>query len=495
MTPFETGEVFHAVCIVPSSALEVAKLAAFDTFFVDGAHMKDSKGETQYDSAQLLTIVMKTSLIEKKKDDIITKNLPLAYSLCLAESTDEYAFLYWTCAVAGFSLNRKDKNICHDRGKAVIAARQQVLPLAASFYCNVHLKRNIQELKGVGKFSDEVNALFFEMTQAMSESEFLAARTKLCAKLPQNGKDYIMELDVNLISAYHFSRENSKSVCFYNTNPVEQENQLNMDARWMKNPLDVFYKLLEIFNKRFVQFQELFDKTNDQGIILKTTRDRVDDIERRKLRSTFRCNVEDAVHEIVQVNTNVSLKVFFTVNMEEHWCSCGKFQERKYPCIHAAAAAGILKITPSDFWNLFDPIHRNSNIKKAFNRSIAIPPRATIPEPERDERLIMTRHFQQVARTQGRPSKNKRKMSRGENLPGRKRASYTSRRETQASGGLLENGNTLPTQERTEPPPPDGDELLSQDDNEGVDEDSSEEATAGFGEDIDDIDLSKESNW
>jgi len=126
MIPFtkDEKETFCSICVVPGPAVTVASFAAFDTFFVDGAHMKNAQFETKWDNAQLLTVEQKSSIVKERE----TKNLPLAMCVCLSESIDEYGFTFWTLETTGFSLNKKSVNILHDRGKAVIAARAAILP-------------------------------------------------------------------------------------------------------------------------------------------------------------------------------------------------------------------------------------------------------------------------------------------------------------------------------------------------------------------------------
>jgi hypothetical protein len=230
MIPFDPAEreIFKSICIVPGPAVAVAYLAAFETYFVDGAHMKDAQGETKFDNAQLLIVEMKSSIVKDEK----TKNLPLAMCVCLSESLDEYAFTYYTLGKAGVNLNKKSVNILHDRGKAVIRSREVILPLADSFCCNQHLIRNVQGLPGVGKFDDALRSAFIAMTAAYNPSDFEQKRTVLLAGLPENAKAYVMELDPSHINAYYFRERTGKAISFLNTNPVEEENQIEVWARW-----------------------------------------------------------------------------------------------------------------------------------------------------------------------------------------------------------------------------------------------------------------------
>ena len=276
MVPVTAGEIFQAICIVPGPAVTVAKLAAFKTFFVDAAHMKDAKGETVHDSAQFVIIEMKTSLMEVATDKdgrrYVTKNLPLAVSICLAESKDEYAFAYYIVARAGFDLNSKEFNIVHDRGKAVIAAKDKAIPQADNFFCDQHVFRNVAALPGVGKL-DNIRADFLAMTKAPTANGFEEARAGLCSKLPANAVEYIMALEPEKINAYWFRRKTGKAISFTNSNPVEMENGRMMSARWAKHPVEALLEMMKTWGSTFADHQQLIRRElagaspNDMPII------------------------------------------------------------------------------------------------------------------------------------------------------------------------------------------------------------------------------------
>jgi hypothetical protein len=416
MVPIEDNEVFESICLVPGPAIKIAQIAAFKTFFVDGAHMKDAKGETSHDNAQLLTVILKSSVVEitPLKKDIITKNVPLAMTLCLSESKDEYAFTFWSIELAGFSLNRSDVTICHDRGKAVIQARKVILHDAFSFFCNVHLLKNVQEIKEVGKLDDETASYFYAMTTALTPGKFNTARASLCERLPDAGKKYIMELEPFLINAYHYSQESGNAASFYNNNPAEQENQRNMLARWMKHPLDAMIEILKTWADTISSQQELVlgESVDALQPIFPATRERAFRAEKLVVASKFDAKVNDKANNVVLIYENKSQNIYLNVKLNERQCDCGKFQERGYPCVHALSASRLLDLKGDQIWNLFSEHHHMKNIREAYGKSIIVPSR-TLFETDAIG-FKSTIHFEQVPLEPGRPSKHKRKLSRGE---------------------------------------------------------------------------------
>ena len=249
---FEPDETFVSFCIAAGPAIEVARLCAFDTFFVDGAHMKAAKGATAMDNAQVLIVEQKSAI-----RDQATKNLPLAITVCLAESMDDYGFTYWTLENAGFSLNRPEVNILHDRGKAVVRAREVMLPRADSFICNQHLIRNVQALSGVGILSEATRQDFLGVTQAVTLKEFDDNFASLLKAPPPNAQEYLKALDKSLYSAYHFEQKTGKAISFMNTNPVEEENQRIMRARWSTHPMEAAQLLIHTWGAAFADHQKL----------------------------------------------------------------------------------------------------------------------------------------------------------------------------------------------------------------------------------------------
>ena len=419
MEPITPGEVFQSLCVVPGPALAVAELAAYKTFFVDGAHMKDAQGETRFDCAQFLVIEAKTSLMERVEKDgtYVSKNLPLLVSICLSESKDEYAFGYWTLARAGLDLNNKEYNILHDRGTAVIAASEKALPQADTFHCDQHLFRNVCALPGIGDLS-KARPAFLAMTKAVTAKTFDQARVDLCAQLPQHAVDYVMAIKKERISAYHFRLHTGKAISFTNTNPVEAENNRLLPARWAKTPIEGFFDLTKICGSTFASHQLLI-KRQLEGItgplpkILPVLKRRALGHYKMTAAAKLGCKLADANSKIVRVTTAASMADTVNVNLAQRTCDCGRYAEDQYPCVHALAAAAFLKYKSLDYFELFAPMFLTENIVAAHTRSILVPSRVNIL-PNSLERIEPSAHFVHTVRGPGRPLANKRIRSTGE---------------------------------------------------------------------------------
>ena len=98
---------------------------------------------------------------------------------------------------------------------------------------------------------------------------------------------------------------------------------------------------------------------------------------------------------------------YYNVNLTEHTCDCGRYQETKYPCVHAIAAASKFDLPSEIFAGLFSPIDKMENIIRAYENSIVVPPNHMVM-PNEVERIEPSLHFEKEFRGPGRPLKNKR---------------------------------------------------------------------------------------
>ena len=408
--------------------MKIASKAAYSTVFVDGAHMKDAQGSSAYDNAQLLIVEMKPSVFETISNQRVTKNLPLGISVCLSESLDNYAFLYWTIGLAGFNLNLPHISVVSDRGRAVISAGEHILPLAAKFFCNVHLWRNlVAEVRE--KLEEKARHLFFNLTMSTSRRAQDTFWDELMKVLPEKGQDYLREIDQATFIANAFRERHGHAVGFYNTNPVEAENNQMMEARWTHSPLHALERCLCEWGERIARIQRIVCRADamrnpdePRDIIFPPLIHLVRQHEAVAMARTWLVEEADAIHKQYRVQTTPNH--FFNVDLLARECDCGLYQERQYPCQHVLAVHLNFDKAPS-FGSMFSPIFRLDNMIEAFNISITVPSRPDCPLSQR-EAIKPPMHFERPPpRTRGRPSKQARRPSVGEHLsaPKRSRAS------------------------------------------------------------------------
>ena len=123
---------------------------------------------------------------------------------------------------------------------------------------------------------------------------------------------------------------------------------------------------------------------------------------------------------------------YYNVNLTEHTCDCGRYQETKYPCVHALAAASKFDLPSEIFAGLFSPIYKMENIIRAYENSIVVPPNHMVM-PNEVERIEPSLHFEKEFRGPGRPLKNKRIKSAGEIGESQTRAVHDFSSSTQES--------------------------------------------------------------
>lgn len=138
----------------------------------------------------------------------------------------------------------------------LLAAVKSYLDKADSFHCNVHIHRNINEITTLKGFE---SAFFYDMTKAATEKQCLEFRNKLIESLKtsdaklsdqENQKriraaEYVERLPLETTCAAFFRKKTNKAVMFYNNNPAELENWVQMPARKCTHMLSSLSQLLE----------------------------------------------------------------------------------------------------------------------------------------------------------------------------------------------------------------------------------------------------------
>jgi hypothetical protein len=185
-----------------------------------------------------------------------------------------------------------------------------------------------------------------------------------------------------------------------------------------KHPMEALIRLLRTWGNTFAEHQKIIaaaDKTfaDRGGLIFSEVWEHALRHEKRIRASKMDVEIVDANHHTARVTYDSSLGLYYNVRLDAHTCDCGRYQERHYPCVHAVAAAAKFKLSSAAFAELFSPIFRIGNIRKAYQTSIVVPSKSMVVANEA-ERLWPTLHFTQEPRGVGRQPKNKRVKSIGE---------------------------------------------------------------------------------
>jgi len=238
-----------------------------------------------------------------------------------------------------------------DREKGMVPSMAEKLPLNELFPCTKHVKGNVSEkLKGVSPEVSEIMALCFSSYQKSecekSWEKLKAQRRDIYDYLTDIGKEKLCFAYANVPKFGHQSNQG-----------VESENNMFMQPRRM--PRLAGMKWMEMYvSDRICQRREFINKW--QQVVcpvvhksLSTSHTHV---------QTYTVNRTTVANEFA-VRTEAQTE--FIVNLRSHTCSCGRFQQLQFPCVHAMSV--LHYINPNNL-QVYDFVH-NCYTKNEWLRS------------------------------------------------------------------------------------------------------------------------------
>ncbi|KAG7361515.1 MULE transposase domain containing protein [Nitzschia inconspicua] len=221
--------------------------------------------------------------------------------------------------------------VISDRQKGLIQALQQVFPDNHHCFCSVHIARNVE--KEVGKkVAKHVHAL--SATFSKRESDELMAKINA---ISARGKKYLKGISANQWRSTAWVDDPTLPPRFgiVTTNMSESVNSMVGDARdgsWLECTNDIVRKMMN----RICSLRE--ENYGREGVV-----DKVAEILERRWKNCSNFQVKEVVKggsqfDVFRPSRGASQpETNRLLDVREHTCECGKWQEHGVPCIDAVA--------------------------------------------------------------------------------------------------------------------------------------------------------------
>ena len=281
-----------------------------------------------------------------------------------------------------------------DRDKGIIAAMREIFPNNHHTNCMIHIARNILS----NKWGIEASKCITKIGETYSkptEDHWL----NLLKKHSKPAYNYITAIEPSLWRCTSWVRHDRlpPRYVIYTSNASESANNMFLHARKATNWLDTIDRILDIIIRRN---DELFTKYKNYN-----TRDEIVPKQASHLKKLYNIVPSFEVLKIdedtgeFKVNRSVykvgERSVSHCINIIKKECTCGKWQDRCYPCIDAMAyfrkyehytLANIMAKEVSQFYNCRSLYHLyRKNIKPVIISTLT-PDGETLPPGETNKR-------------------------------------------------------------------------------------------------------------
>ncbi|KAL8278760.1 hypothetical protein RQP46_008829 [Phenoliferia psychrophenolica] len=277
-----------------------------------------------------------------------------AFGFALRESTATWEWFLERLKEALVDLDTSTTTIVSDRQKGLLAAIKSVLPNTTEVYCCVHLLRNFQARKDVGKADSA--PLFWACAQANSEEAYRVAIGVVSERFGRAAADYLWSIPAHLwvffaISNPLYGRSSS--------NIVEIGNAVFTNARALP-PLDLLAHIYEYEMGKFAERrtaalarEEVFTEAATAVFNAQCNASRSYTV---TLSSSTSPNYAALVRHPLARSEAHTVEIWVRVDEEDddrtdlpsvgYFCSCGFSDEHRIPCRHTIALAGKVNVAP-----------------------------------------------------------------------------------------------------------------------------------------------------
>jgi hypothetical protein len=221
-----------------------------------------------------------------------------------------------------------------DRDKGLVSAMRNVFPNSLHTNCLFHISKNVQNKwkKVPWRLIFNIGKSFDLRTEILGFEEL----NKLCPE----AVDYCLDMDPKLWRCTEWTRNGSlpPRYCMYTSNISESTNAMFEEAR----DLPWLYTIDSILNIMTRRHDRLFNKWKD----FKDSKEVVPEVQVH-MKKLFDASGN---FEVIQINDSSgeykinrsakdlqSIGISHCINIKQQSCTCGKWQDREYPCIDALA--------------------------------------------------------------------------------------------------------------------------------------------------------------
>ena len=222
-----------------------------------------------------------------------------------------------------------------DRDKGIITAVRDELPRNHHMHCTVHIARNVIQRK-LGIYAAKavrIIAECYDKPKEQKQFEILLNKNK-------KAYNYLMAIEPNTWRSTSWMGSDGLPPRYgiYTTNASESANNMFADARkgsWLYT-IDT---MLDIMIKRNAEFQDKYKNYNDSDKVVKRIADHIKNL--YNVTAGFEVIlVDEDIGEFKVNRTQYKLSdksISHSVIPSNQFCTCGKWQDREFPCIDAIA--------------------------------------------------------------------------------------------------------------------------------------------------------------
>jgi hypothetical protein len=262
-----------------------------------------------------LTILLAVSV------DADNHAVPIAWAIVEGESESSWRFFLSNLVTAIPEINTPVTTLMSDRDKGLRAADDEI-PLCTRAICLEHLSRNLQT-----QFGKPTRTLFNSKIRfTRSAEKFEAGMAELQEETPRAAA-YLRDIDLSLWSTPHFP---GRRYGHTTSNIVEVMNNWLLKERRLAI-LDLLHAIwTKVMDLRYRRLKETGDYP--QGVVLTKYSTKL-------LQESMHFVNHQAIRLADQNRGSVLsfMGKWYVVDLEEHTCSCGRFQFHDVPCGHAIA--------------------------------------------------------------------------------------------------------------------------------------------------------------
>lgn len=298
---------FYGALYVPVSAVAmVSKLVP--VFTADAAHCAS---------------VTKGTLFSLYGSDVSHRQVLLALMLVADNESESTWRLFLEFVKDHLDLDREHFRMITDQDKGCRAAIAAILPQVKQFYCCMHRQGNIY------KRADAISGKSFgSAIHSWTSGQLAAATSRYTAK----GSEYISK--VGDAEQYPFVRGGLYGLS--TTQGVESMNRANMSVRM--SPIGgAFLRAVALDQSRHVNACSAQDAHKDSGAALvPRVKSLLEVVQAKASSRRLPVTFLDVERKKARVLSERNPLLWYTVNLHDKSCTCGKWQGTTFPCVHAA---------------------------------------------------------------------------------------------------------------------------------------------------------------
>ena len=274
----------------------------------------------------------------------------LAVGITSIENDDNWTYFLANLAAAIPELRTPGMVIMHEREKGIHNAQASILPYSHESVCVFHLEKNLND-----RFKSKFQRKIWAAAKATTNKDFEAAMTQI-RSINAEAESHLLQSNPGKWAASKFpvprfgcTTSNSAESLNSWLGPLRFGSHLHLLASWLSKVAKLMYdrhqELSAVVTELSEPKQKMLNDLTQEGS------------KRRVIRVT------DTTFEVVSYAGNDNR----IVDLHEKSCSCGKFVETQFPCLHAAVA---IKRAGLSYTSFIHPSYLTSSLGSLYSHHI-----------------------------------------------------------------------------------------------------------------------------